>query len=230
MKALLTVFAVIIFGFGTAVAETVIDDFQVGEYGLGREGITPPCITSATLLDPSGLHIIGGQRDVSLEKFTGSTTQPYVNAMPTVEYAGFLGISTYNSAFGCNAVWTMTYGLAGDLNADLTTGNADAFLVELVSGDMYSGPRPVPLEITVVSGAGTASVTQHMIIEGTYIYLFDEFTGVDFTDVDMLIFEVVQDSAINDAVDFALGEFRASISDPTGTDEATWSAIKALYK
>ncbi len=229
MKGLFVILAVVLLAASGATAQRAIDDFQAGDYGLGREGIAPPNVVSGTQYDPSGLHILGGQRDVTLNKLTGSTLQPYVNCVSNYEYLGDLGFSSYNSAFGCNAIWTMVYGLAGPLNANLA-GSATAILVDLIDGDMYSGPRPIPLEITVVSGAGTASVTRQLIDPGTYEYPFSEFAGVDFSDVDRVEVEVVQDSAINDAVDFALGGIYVNCLGPSGTDQQTWSAVKGLYR
>ena len=211
-----------------AAQAVIIDDFQTGEYTLGREGTTPPYSVSGTQFDPTGLHIIGGRRDVELDKQTGSTTQPYCNVM-AIDYNGVFGWSTYNSSFGCNAVWTTTYGGGGDMNADLTIGGATAILVDVISGDMYSGPRPVPLTITVYSGAGSSSVTRQLVYEDTYEFPFNAFTGVDFGDVDRIVFQIVQDSSTNDAVDFALGQFYTNES-VVGVEESSWGTIKGLYR
>lgn len=223
----LTLSCILILAAITAQA-VIIDDFQTGEYTLGREGTTPPYTISDTQYDPTGLHILGGRRDVVLDKQSGSTTQPYCNVM-AIEYNGIFGWSTYNSSFGCNAIWTTTYGGGGDLNADLTLGGATAIMVDVISGDMYSGPRPVPLTVTVYSGAGSASVTRNLVYEDTYEFPFNAFTGVDFDDVDRIVFEIVQDSGVNDAVDFALGQFYTNES-AVGVEESNWGAIKGLYR
>lgn len=212
----------------TAAEAVIIDDFQTGEYTLGREGTTPPYTASGTQYDPTGLHILGGRRDVTLDKQSGSTTQPYCNVM-AIEYNGVLGWSTYNSSFGCNAVWTTVYGGDGDMNADLTIGGATAIMVDVISGDMNSGPRPVPLTITVFSSTGTASVTRQLVLEDTYEFPFNAFTGVDFADVDRIEIEILQDSNVNDAVDFALGQYYTNES-VVGVDESSWGAIKDLYR
>lgn len=212
----------------TAAQAIIIDDFQTGEYTLGREGTTPPYTVSGTQFDPTGLHILGGQRDVSLDKQSGSTTQPYCNVM-AIEYNGIFGWSTYNSSFGCSAVWTSVYGGSGDMNLDLTIGGATAIMVDVISGDMYSGPRPVPLTVTVYSSAGTASVTRQLVLEDTYEFPFNAFTVVDFSDVDRIVFEIVQDSSVNDAVDFALGQFYTNES-AVGVEESSWGVIKGLYR
>jgi len=226
MKKLALCFVLIL--VSTAAQAVTIDDFQAGEYMLGREGTTPPYTVSGTQYDPTGLHILGGRRDVVLDKQSGSTTQPYCNVM-AMDYNGVFGWSTYNSSFGCNAVWTTTYGGGGDLNADLTVGGATAIFVDVISGDMYSGPRPIPLTVTVYSGTGSASVTRQLVYEETYEFPFSAFTGVDFTDVDRIVFEIVQDSNVNDAVDFALGRYYTN-EGTVGVEESSWGAIKNLYR
>jgi len=226
MKKLALCFVLIL--VSTAAQAVTIDDFQAGEYMLGREGTTPPYTVSGTQYDPTGLHILGGRRDVVLDKQSGSTTQPYCNIM-AMDYNGVFGWSTYNSSFGCNAVWTTTYGGGGDLNADLTVGGATAIFVDVISGDMYSGPRPIPLTVTVYSGTGSASVTRQLVYEETYEFPFSAFTGVDFTDVDRIVFEIVQDSNVNDAVDFALGRYYTNEA-AVGVEESSWGAIKNLYR
>ena len=161
---------------------------------------------------------------MTLEKRTGSGTSPYVMCSTT----DYDGISCYNSTYGDNATWTMTYGLAGDLNVDLTADGADAILVEVFGGDLEAGPRPTPLTITVVSGAGTASVTKNLVANTTYDFFFSEFAGVDFTDVDRLVFEVVQDEEVNPAIDFCFTRFvthQASVP----AESSSWGRIKALY-
>jgi hypothetical protein len=206
----------------------VIDDYQSGEYTLGREGSSPPYTVSGIQYDATGLHIIGGQRDVVLEKRSGSGTQPYCNVM-AIDYNGVFGWSTYNSNFNCNASWTTTYGTGADLDANLTVGGATAILVDLVSGDMYSGPRPIPMTITIFSGGGSAAFTRQLVNEGTYDFPFSAFSGVDFTDVDRIVVEIVQDSSVNDAVDFALGQIYTNET-LVGVDESTWGAIKNMYQ
>ncbi|MBC8368244.1 hypothetical protein H8E52_12630 [bacterium] len=205
----------------------MIDDFQAGAYELGREGTNPPYTVSDTQYDAGGEHIIGGQRDVTFYKISGDGTQPNCNCIPDVEYAGDLGFSTYNSAFGCNAVWTTTYGLGSDLNTNMTGG--DALEVSLISGDMdNSDPqRPVALTLRVFSSAGDGSSTRDLIAEGLYSFPFADFPSVDFADVDRIEFEIVQDSDINDAIDFALGFFQTNGA--VATHDVDWTGLKKSY-
>ncbi len=205
----------------------MIDDYAAGAYELGREGYTPPYTVSDTQYDATGEHILGGQRDVTFYKISGSGTQPNCNCIPDTEYMGDLGFVTYNSAFGCNAVWTTTYGLAGDLNANLTGG--DAFEISLISGDMDdSDPqRPVPMTLRVFSSAGDGSTTRDLVAEGIYTFPFADFPGVDFADVDRIEVEIVQDSDLNDAVDFALGFFQTN--EAVAVEEMNWGDVKKGY-
>ncbi len=216
----------------TAEADAVIviiDDFQAGDYLLGRTG-TPPYTVSSTQFDGSGTHILGGQRDVTFQKLTGSELQPYVNVLSTVTYAGYTGISTFNSSFNCNALWTMTYGLAGDLNADLIVGGLADHISVTIEGDQDNSVpvRPIPMTITVVSGTGTATITKNMVEDGTHAFYFTEFAGVDFADVDRITFEIEQDSQLNDAVDFAIFQFYAGAGS-VPVEETSWGRVKALY-
>ena len=209
----------------------MIDDFQAGDYTLGREGTTIPYTVSSTQYDGSGIHIIGGQRDVTFQKLSGSSTQPYANVISTASYLGYDGFSTFNSSFSCNAVWTMTYGLGGDLDLDLSVGGLAERISLIVDGDHDDSVpvRPLPFTITVVSGTGTASVTKNIVTDGLQSYNFTEFAGVDFTDVDRIIFEFVQNSATNDAVDFALFQLYAG-AETVPVEETSWGKLKSLYE
>lgn len=226
-KLILAAVTILLMG-STAASAAIIDDFQAGEYELGREGDAPPVTVGETQYDPTFEHILGGRRDVTLEKLTGSGTQPYVNVNPSGGEGS--GVATYNSDFGCNAVWTMAYGLGGPMDADLTGADSDAVLVELIGGDLYSGPRPVPLTVAVSGGGATAEVTVELIEEGVYILPFADYPGVDFSHVDLIEVRIVQDSSINDAVDFALGYIATgSIEAVDTTRPNSWGAVKALF-
>jgi len=209
----------------------VIDDFQAGEYNLGREG-TPMPYTVTYTENSTFDHIIGGQRDVSFYKTSGSTTQPYLNQNPT-GWGGITGISSYNSAFSCSGQWTQTYGATQDLNADLSQDNGTALLLEIVGGDMGGpNPRPVPFTFTLTSGSGTAtaSTTIEVIENQIYTIPFTLFAGVDMTDVDQITFMMEQDSAINDAIDFGVGFFGTDSSQTVATEESSFGSLKALYR
>ena len=195
----------------------IIDDFQEGPFALGREGFSMPYTVSHKAMGSTS-HIIGGQRDTTFEKQAGSTTNPHVGS---VNGTG----AWYGSGFGCRAVWRLEYGLDNDLNADLKADGADVICVDLGTGDMWSGPRPVPLTITVLSGKGTAfeasdNVTKSLVNVGTYAYSFADFSGVDFTDVDYLRFEFRCTTATQDAVDFTVSSFSTA-----GPEPATMSLV-----
>jgi len=225
MRILVGILAIVgLWGSGDA-AGLVIDDFTVGAFLLGREGGIPPQTVAATQVDSTGSAILGGRRDVKLQKLSGSGTQPYVHGV-----AGVPGLVSYNSNFGCNAIWTVAYGAGRELGFDLTAEGGSAFEVELHSGDMWSGPRPTPLTIRVWSGSGSATVTQDLIAVGTYTYPFADFAGVDFSDVDRIEFEVVQQSESNDAIDFAFSCFRTNGDAPTPVDAESWGALKARFR
>lgn len=208
-----------------AAQAVIIDDFQFGTYTLGREGFPMPYTVSDTQIDASGTHILGGQRDVTLEKISGGGTQPY-----TAMILGFG--ATYNSAFNCTAFWTIEYGLGGDLNADLTDNGGTALIIDVIGGDMgLSNPvRPTPLTLTVVSGSGTASHTIQLIDNQIYFIPFVNFPGVDFTDVDQVSFMVEQNPAFNDAIDFAIDFFGTDADLSVPVQESSWGSVKSLFR
>ena len=110
--------------------------------------------------------------------------------------------------------------------------HATALVVDVVSGDMYAGPRPVPCTITVTSGAGTgseatASMTLDLVNEDVYTYPFSAFTGVDFTDVDYITYNF--DASQVQAVDFAIGPLTTDVKE-VGVEESTWGTIKSMYR
>ena len=207
----------------------VIDDFQAGETTLGREGLVPPSTVDATRLDPTLEHIVGGICEVTLEKSAGTVDQPYVAIFLGSE--GEMGVATYNSTVDCEATWTLVYGADGPMDADLTDHDADAILIDLVSGDMATGPRPVPMTIAVTGGGATASATVDLIEAGLYTLAFSEFPGVDFSHVDRIEITMTQDPATCDAVDFALGSIiTGSLQAVVGSHDESWGGVKSLFR
>jgi hypothetical protein len=220
MKYLVTVALLVI---TSAAGAGVIDDYTVGDYTLIAPGPTMPYVGTDTQYDASGEHILGGRRDVTFEVTAGDEWDPRARvATATSKMA-------YNSDGGNASVWTTVYGGGGDLNADFTVANGTAFVIELISGDMWSGPRPTPVTITVVSGTGTASVTTDLIAAGFYVVPFSSFAGVDFTDVDMVTMVITQGPA-NDGVDYSLGSFTTDSTSPVGAEGQSWGSVKALYR
>ncbi len=205
----------------------VIDDFQTGEYTVGREGTPMPYTVSDMQMDPSGTHILGGQRDVTFEKLTGSSTQPY--ATLNTAYG-----ASYNSSFGCNAIWSQHYGMNGDLNSDFTNGGGTALMVNILGGDMGGPfPRPTPFSVTLISGSGAAQATHTISLtaDGTYFLDFSDFPGVDMTDIDQVFFTVTQSTFYgNDAIDFAMDFFGTDSDMTVSTEETTWDSLKANFR
>jgi hypothetical protein len=224
MKILLTLLLIALALPGAASA-VIIDDFTVGPYQLGREGYALPYTVTDTQLDASGVHILGGAREVTLEKITGSATQPYTALITTFG-------ATYNSSFNCTAFWTHTYGADTDLNVDLTAGGATALVIDVIAGDMAASvpPRPTPFTVTLASGTGTASTTIQLLDNQIYFLPFTDFAGVDLTDVDRISFTVEQNPAFNDAIDFGIDFFSTDIHLGVATEESSWSDVKALFR
>lgn len=225
MKHQLVVLGICLFITATASAGTVIDDFTVGEYSLGRDATALPFDDAITLIDPTGDHIVGGQRAVEFHVTSSDWLgQPNVNCHPN--YA----VCSYNSFFGTDALWVMRYGGAG-MDVDLTPGSADAILFA-IEGDMDdSNPqRTLPLTVTVTGGGTTASVTQTDGSDGLHVFPFAAFAGVDFAHVTEIVISIVADQTQNDAMDFALYEILAENQSGVANEDATWGELKMLYR
>ena len=138
----------------------------------------------------------------------------------------------FNHNAGASARLELRYGMAADLNADMTILSSTALRVRVLGGDMTAGPRPVPCTITVTSGRGTGSETtvsssQDLIADGPYLYPYTGFAGVDFTDVDRIVYEF--DASLVSAVDFAIGPLDTD-GGTVAVEEKPWGMVKQLWQ
>jgi hypothetical protein len=104
-------------------------------------GACPPgAIVNHTPTDQSsqsGLPgVLGAERDAVITQTAGTANSVIVQ-----------GYFTHNHNAGAASTLEVHCGVSTDLNADLTYAGADALVIDLISGDMYSGPRPVPVTI-----------------------------------------------------------------------------------
>jgi hypothetical protein len=164
--------------------------------------------------------VIGGERDAEIVQTAGTANVVVVQ-----------GLLCHNHNSGASSEVFLDYGSTQDMNADLTIGLATAIEVE-VTGDMYAGPRPVPLTITVTSARGTgseatASSTQSLINDGVYSFAFTDFTGVDFTDVDAISLHL--DASAVSAVDYCLLNFQTD-GTPVAVEHIHFGHLKSLYR
>lgn len=170
----------------------------------------------------SGLPgVLGGERYAEITYVAG-----------TADASVWGGYLTHNHNAGAKSVLEVKYGMSVDLNADLTLFEATRLEINVMDGDMFAGPRPVPCTITVTSGRGTpaqatASKTLSLVNTGVYPYPFTAFPGVDFTDVDMIT--VRFDSSAYTSVDYAIGPFRTD-GETVPVESATWGRIKSMWK
>jgi hypothetical protein len=113
------------------------------------------------------------------------------------------GQLSYATSIGSSGVLTLQYGALRDLDADLVSDGGQAFELAIV-GDMDNGaqPRPVQLRVTVHSGAASAQATRSLAADGVYQIPFSAFSGIDFADVDFLMFEF--DASQVSSVDYTL--------------------------
>lgn len=163
-----------------AVASVVyIDDFEVGPFDVS--------VDSGSQTDSetdSGLpmdRVVGGQRDVYLSYVSGGIS-------PTmVDNTTLPGSLYYGSPPTASAWLRLQYGLAGSMNTDLTVGGVNNGIYFLYQYTEDAGTCIV----TVTSSAGTftlAKPTPTGVGDEPVLlsFLFSEFPGVDFTDVDSL--------------------------------------------
>ncbi|MCX5648612.1 MAG: PEP-CTERM sorting domain-containing protein [Planctomycetota bacterium] len=169
----------------------LIDNLQSGpDWTLTASG-------SKTDLDtgPLPYDILGGQRYSTLTVADGSPTLQHPCHL--IDY----------QAHGGHATWSLEYsGTGGQLNADLLEESREVFVVIVNHKNI---PDAVPMTVTVTSGKGTSdeatdSVTVDVVgtVLGTLLgcghfgggdgmevrVLYEDFTGIDFTDVDFVKF------------------------------------------
>lgn len=143
--------------------------------------------------------VLGGHRFAMVEEDTA--TNLLITA--STGSAGGQYQLSYSTATGKSGVLTLQYGALRDLDADLLSDGGRAFELAIV-GDMDNGaqPRPVQLEITVHSGVASAQATRTLLADGVYQIPFSAFPGIDFSDVDFVMFEL--DASQVSSVDYTL--------------------------
>ena len=143
--------------------------------------------------------VLGGHRFAMVEEDSG--TNLLVTAS-TGQANGQYQLS-YATSTGSSGVLTLQYGALRNLDADLLSDGGRAFELAIV-GDMDDGaqPRPVQLRVTVHSGAASAQATRSLAADGVYQIPFSAFAGINFADVDFVMFEL--DASQVSSVDFAL--------------------------
>jgi hypothetical protein len=158
--------------------------------------------------------VLGGQRLATLEASPLSNTQ-----VSAVVEGGSLRFKSESRTRG---VLELAYSPTGGLNADLlSAAGAGRFEIELLSANMYDTRRgwrnrSVPIEIELVSGAGTAGETvatasRSLLDPQLYTFGLAEFAGVDFSDIDSITLRIDQSDRGLADVEFALGPLRAYI-------------------
>jgi hypothetical protein len=197
-SVLVTILGMLAFPVTVCADRILIDDFHPGpDWTLTASG-------SQTDLDtgPLPYDILGGQRYSTLTVADGS---------PTLQH-DVCTIHDYYSmdyrAGGGHATWSLEYsGTGGQLNADLLEESREVFVVWF---SYKSIPDAIPMTVTVTSGKGTLyeatdSVTVDLVgtalpdlapcphtgsetLPVEVLVWYEDFTGVDFTDVDVVKF------------------------------------------
>jgi len=173
---------------------TMIDDFEVGPFndstsppGLHVDSTAPADEFGQTGLPPE--NVLGGQRYLAL------TLDPI-----SIEGNSATAKLWYNEATNDDLRWNnetdvastlvVEYGRNPDgslspLNADLSSGGADAFEIVL-KVDSVEHPVDVRLEITSGSTTAFADVTATSTTFVAVQIPFSSFSGIDFADVDLI--------------------------------------------
>lgn len=197
---------------GTPLADHFLDTFRaplpqrslpgVGTFPILWAGTLNGVVKPIDAAAQTGLSgTIGGQRTTTIQP---SAISNFLTGTMTTQ--GPDALFGYATGSGTSGSVTLEYGDAADLNANL--GAMRAFELEL-SGDLTSGPRPVPLTVTVASSTGSAATTVTLLDNRVYYIPFTLFPGVNFANVDYVQFHF--DATAVSAVDFDLvGGLRAS--------------------
>ncbi|MDI1476501.1 hypothetical protein [Polyangium sp. y55x31] len=203
---------------GSAVADIMLDTFGapfpsrawpgVGTYPILWAGKLNGTLKPTDTASQAGLFgVIAGQRDAVLSTSSQTT---FINAgMSSLDATPTLSYATPSSTSG---ILKLIYGNQSNLNANLS--RAKAFELE-IQGDMNDSVpyRPVPLTVTVLSGAVTRSATVTLLNDGMVYIPFTSFPQVNWNDVDRVTFSF--DSSQVQAVDYTLiGGLRASACIP----------------
>lgn len=164
--------------------------------------------------------VLGGERYVRLDHVCGAASAIILNGL------------WFSNDAACRSILELHYGMTNDLDADLTVYAGTRLEINVVDGDMYAGPRPLPCTITVTSRRGTpqeatASFSRDLITNGLYAYPFTSFNGVDFTHVDMI--RIVFDASQEPAIDVTIGPFETD-GVPVPVTPTTWGHIKSLWE
>jgi hypothetical protein len=143
--------------------------------------------------------VLGGQRFAMVEEDSGTNLLVTASTGP----AGGQYQLSYATSTGSSGALTLQYGALRDLDADLLSDGGQAFELA-IQGDMDDGaqPRPVQLRVTVHSGLASAQATRTLASDGVYQVPFSAFAGIDFSDVDFVMFEL--DASQVSSVDYAL--------------------------
>jgi hypothetical protein len=201
--------------FAAGLASPLLAQFPLDSFTVGGEELYG---SSGSLLTVDA-NIVGGSRLTTFDLVAGSSFNPAVGIATSWDYNGYLGYLCYSSTFGNFATWSLDYGSQGDMNADLTACGADRLILGAccqldvdASGDDLGmwGVDGTPMTLTIWSDGVSASVTRDLYSNPGYLngedmidfeFLFTDFPGIDFSDVDRILFEFHQ-TVQNPAVDY----------------------------
>jgi len=167
-----------------ADATIIIDQFTDGTYTLSVNASSPVAVS-----DLSGLSgVLGGRRRATLTYTTNPTDTGSV-----VSDVGFPpDVLDFNAQVGERGSLLLEYGLAGDLNTDLTNGGAENGVdVYFLISDLGS-----TLSLSVTTQRGTMNEITETVSKVTgsgpqvVHFSFSEFSSANFTDVDLLSLKI----------------------------------------
>jgi hypothetical protein len=193
-----------------AHADQVIDPFTTEFAGKNYFSFSPgPYLWAGHLGTTSASQTTTGNQSISVAGGSRTRVATVAETTLTGTVAAFVldGDLDYFTSSGPSGILTLEYGPRSaspeDLNLDLSGDGATAFGLT-VTGDMYSGPRPVYLTITARSGTIQKSFLWKIIYDGDYQFAFTNLTiqGINMHDVDYLKFQFDASAVSN--VDYTL--------------------------
>ena len=162
--------------FAAAAEAVVIDDFEAGAFDVVAVNIEPQT-------DPTGTHIIGTQREVGA--VAGRATLDLTGGGDhAAVFEGGLGVWWPPLQVGLNYQPPND----GDLDANLTAGGHDRFLVTVSS--LTAALASVEIQV-YTTGSGEGALMKDITSAGVHAFPYGEFTptsgSFSFGDVDQII-------------------------------------------